>query len=104
MRPTRGLVLASLPLLVAAVACAPENDSSGGSSSSSSASDSASSGSNSCAPGQLALRKPGSLTIGTDSPAYEPWFSNNDPTNGKGYESAVAYAVADKLGFSHAQV
>ena len=37
----------------------------------------------------------GTLTIGTDSPAYEPWFANNDPSNGKGYESAVAYAVAE---------
>ena len=41
----------------------------------------------------------GVLTVGTDSPAYDPWFSNNDPTNGKGYESAVAYAVAKQLGF-----
>ena len=42
----------------------------------------------------------GMLTIGTDSPAYEPWFVDNDPTNGKGYESAVAYAVAEQLGFA----
>jgi polar amino acid transport system substrate-binding protein len=41
----------------------------------------------------------GVLTIGTDSPAYDPWFRGNDPTNGKGYESAVAYAVAKQLGF-----
>ena len=32
----------------------------------------------------------GTLTIGTDSPAYEPWFVDDDPTNGEGYESAVA--------------
>ncbi len=31
------------------------------------------------------------LTVATDSPAYEPWFDNNTPSNGKGYESAVAY-------------
>ena len=47
-----------------------------------------------------AVRTPGTLTIGTDSPAYEPWFSKNDPTNGEGFESAVAYAVAEKLGFT----
>ena len=41
----------------------------------------------------------GVLTVGTDSPAYDPWFSDNDPTNGKGFESAVAYAVAEQLGF-----
>jgi len=44
------------------------------------------------------------LTIATDSPAYEPWFKNNDPSNGKGFESAVAYAVADQLGFDKASV
>ena len=47
---------------------------------------------------------PGQLTIGTDSPAYEPWFVDDDPTNGKGYESAVAYAVAEQLGFTPDQV
>ena len=41
----------------------------------------------------------GQLTIGTDSPAYEPWFVDDDPSNGQGYESAVAYAVAETLGF-----
>jgi polar amino acid transport system substrate-binding protein len=45
------------------------------------------------------LLEPGVLTVGTDSPAYEPWFVDNDPTNGEGYESAVAYEVADRLGF-----
>ena len=46
----------------------------------------------------------GTLTIATDSPAYEPWFKNNDPSNGKGFESAVAYAVADQLGFDKSTV
>ena len=40
----------------------------------------------------------GTLTIGTDKPAYEPWFVDDDPSNGKGYESAVAYAVAEQAG------
>jgi polar amino acid transport system substrate-binding protein len=53
---------------------------------------------------QKDLYKKGRLTVATDSPAYTPWFSNNDPSNGKGYESAVAYAVGQQLGFSHAQV
>ena len=44
--------------------------------------------------------KAGVLTIGTDDPAYGPWFDNNTPSNGKGYEAAVAYAVAEKLGYS----
>jgi polar amino acid transport system substrate-binding protein len=46
----------------------------------------------------------GKLTIGTDTPAYDPWFRHNDPTNGKGYESAVAYAVAKQLGFDTSAV
>jgi polar amino acid transport system substrate-binding protein len=52
------------------------------------------------------------LTIGTDNPAYPPWYGGNpghgwkisDPYSGKGYESAVAYAVAKQLGYSHAGV
>jgi polar amino acid transport system substrate-binding protein len=42
--------------------------------------------------------------VATDKPAYPPWFIGNDPANGKGYESAVAYAVAAQLGFSKSQV
>ncbi|MGA2803131.1 MAG: ABC transporter substrate-binding protein [Acidimicrobiales bacterium] len=53
---------------------------------------------------QPELFKRGVLTVATDSPAYEPWFYNNTPSNGKGYESAVAYAVAKRLGFRKAQV
>jgi polar amino acid transport system substrate-binding protein len=49
-------------------------------------------------------RTDGTLTIATDSPAYEPWFKGNDPSNGKGYESAVAYAVAKQLGFDQSTV
>jgi polar amino acid transport system substrate-binding protein len=106
MRSTHGLVLASLPLLLAAVACAPVDDSTGAgdSSPSASSSGSASAAPDDCAVDNLALKKAGTLTIGTDSPAYDPWFSDNDPTNGKGFESAVAYAVADELGFSQDQV
>ncbi|MFZ1578402.1 MAG: ABC transporter substrate-binding protein [Nostocoides sp.] len=57
-----------------------------------------------CLKGSLATRVQGTLTIGTDNPAYEPWFSDNDPANGKGYESAVAYAIAGKLGFAASDV
>jgi polar amino acid transport system substrate-binding protein len=54
----------------------------------------------------------GQLTIGTDNPAYPPWFAGgsksswkiNDPSTGKGYESAVAYAIAAKLGYSKSKV
>lgn len=57
-----------------------------------------------CAFENLTTLTPGVLTIGTDTPAYPPYFSDDDPTNGEGFESAVAYAVADKLGFMPADV
>ncbi|MFF6908975.1 ABC transporter substrate-binding protein [Streptomyces sp. NPDC012389] len=52
-----------------------------------------------CAPGGLATEVEGKLTVGTDKPAYAPWFSDDEPSNGKGFESAVAYAVAKQLGY-----
>jgi polar amino acid transport system substrate-binding protein len=65
-----------------------------------------------CATDQLDLVDDGKLTIGTDNPAYPPWFGGtekspwkiSDPRSGEGFESAVAYAVADKLGFAKADV
>jgi polar amino acid transport system substrate-binding protein len=67
-----------------------------------------------CAKDQLQLKEPGTLTVGTDNPAFSPWFEGgtaegsdwefNDPTNGEGFESAVAYAVAEKLGFQKGDV
>ncbi len=53
---------------------------------------------------QKELYQKGVLTVATDKPVYSPWFVNNDPANGKGYESAVAYAVAKQLGFKPSQV
>src|SRR5436190_9493042 len=60
------------------------------------------------------LVKDGTLTIGTDSPAYPPYFQGgtpkgsqwdiNDPNTGKGFESAVAYDIADRMGFTQHQV
>ena len=57
-----------------------------------------------CTPATLETRKAGTLTVGTDDPAYPPYFEDGDPANGTGSESAVAYAVADRLGFSSDQV
>lgn len=57
-----------------------------------------------CAPADLHLVAKGTLTIATDNPAYAPWFDNNTPSDGKGFESAVAYAIAAKLGFQQSQV
>jgi polar amino acid transport system substrate-binding protein len=67
-----------------------------------------------CEKDQLNLVQPGQLTIGTDNPAFPPWFEGgtpegspweiNDPSTGEGFESAVAYAVAEELGFSEDEV
>ncbi len=57
-----------------------------------------------CTPTTLKTLTAGKLTIGTDDPAYGPWFDANTPSNGKGFESAVAYALAAKLGYTKDQV
>lgn len=53
-----------------------------------------------CTPENLNTLSDGVLTVATGEPAYEPWVVDDDPTNQQGYESAVAYAVADKLGYT----
>ncbi|MBG0566244.1 ABC transporter substrate-binding protein [Actinoplanes aureus] len=92
------VALGGVALLFAAVtACSPvEEDTTAGAP--------ASASSDTCTPSSLATKTPGKLTIGTDNPAYEPWFSENTPSNGKGFEAAVAYQVADRLGFQTANV
>jgi polar amino acid transport system substrate-binding protein len=57
-----------------------------------------------CTPDQLETKQSGTLTVATDSPAFPPYFVDDDPTNGEGFESAVAYAIADQLGFAEADV
>ncbi len=57
-----------------------------------------------CAKENLLLFSPGVLTIATDSPAYPPWFAGNDPSNGRGFEGAVAYALAEQMGFTSDEV
>ena len=43
---------------------------------------------------------PGTLTIATGDIAYEPYVVGDDPASGEGFEAAIAYAIADKLGFA----
>ncbi len=57
-----------------------------------------------CAKDSLNLVEPGTLTIGTDNPAFPPWVLKNDPSSGEGYEAAVAYEIAERLGFSEDEV
>ncbi len=91
-------VLCALALVPAAMtACAPADDQPAASSSASASADS-------CTKDNLTTLKPGTFTVATDQPAYAPWFSDDDPTNGKGFESAVAYAVANELGYARENV
>ena len=57
-----------------------------------------------CAPENLTTIDAGKLTVGTDTPAYPPYFVDDDPSNGQGFESAVTYAVAAGLGFDPTDV
>ena len=70
---------------------------------------------NPCAKDSLKVTTAGKLTIGTDNPAYPPYFQIpdgtatkpwelGDPTNGQGFEGAFAYALAEKLGFTKDEV
>jgi polar amino acid transport system substrate-binding protein len=96
---------AVLGLLLAS--CGPEQQAGGGGGGGSPAAET-------CAKESLNLLTPGKLTIGTDNPAFPPWFAGgtpegspweiNDPSTGKGFESAVAYAVAERMGFTPEEV
>jgi polar amino acid transport system substrate-binding protein len=57
-----------------------------------------------CQADQLPTVQSGTLTVATDKPAFPPYFEDDDPTNGEGFESAVAYAIADQLGFGESDV
>ena len=94
------LFLIAVFALALLVGCGSSDDSSSDDSSSSDSTTTASS----CTPEDLSTFKDGILTIGTDSPAYPPYFEDDDPTNGKGFESALGYAIAAQLGFNDSQV
>lgn len=107
LRPRRTAAAALTALAVATlVACSPKDDStdSAGTSSSPSASSSASESADACAKESLPTFADGKLTIATDKPVYPPWFADDKPENGQGFEGAVGKAVATKLGFSEVEV
>jgi polar amino acid transport system substrate-binding protein len=59
-----------------------------------------------CAAGNgAAFFETGALTVGTDMDyMFPPWILKRDPTSGKGFESAIAYEVASRMGFSDSDV
>lgn len=111
LSPSRTALAAAALLTLALAGCSPQDDDSASGTPSSGASSATSTGATtgattaaSCAAASLPTRTAGKLTVGTDNPAYDPWFSDDKPANGKGYESAVAYAVAKQLGYAQNQV
>jgi polar amino acid transport system substrate-binding protein len=107
MRRRRQFLAAALvvaALAIVAAGCGSSNKSSSGATTAASSSCSSKE--------DLNLHTAGQLTIGTDNPAFPPWFGGtphkpwqvSDPNSGEGYESAVAYAVAKKLGFDKSEV
>ena len=105
----RKLALLVLLLAVVAAGCGSDDDDDGEAAGTTAATTEAA---EECA--TLELVEEGQLTIGTDNPAYPPWFEGgtpsgsswelNDPSTGEGFESAVAYAVAEELGFGQDDV
>ncbi|WIM94674.1 ABC transporter substrate-binding protein [Actinoplanes oblitus] len=92
------LLVGGVALALATVsACSPVDDDTTSGASPSATSDA-------CPSGALGTVAAGKLTIGTDDPAYEPWFSDGKPANGQGFESAVAYQVAERLGYAKENV
>lgn len=103
----RWVGLAGVGVLLFAVACAPENEpttTGSGNGSGKADGDGTSASAERCAKDELQTYEPGTLTIATDQPVYEPWFVNDKPENGKGFEGAVAYAVAEQMGYDKSEV
>jgi polar amino acid transport system substrate-binding protein len=112
MRRLLLLTLLLAALAVVAAGCGGDDEDDGGSAAGTTTAETTSD--ESCAKDQLDLVSSGKLTIGTDNPAFPPWFDGgtpkgskweiNDPGKGQGFEGAVAYAVADKMGFAKNEV
>ena len=111
------LAIAAAGVLVAACQAPAGEGSESAAASSAAASASASAAAACVAAADLPTKTPGTLTVGTDNPAFPPYFDPpkkgeqatdpwefGDPTNGRGFESAVAYALAEQMGFTADQV
>ncbi len=104
------LAIVSLLVLVAALLVAGCGGGSSSSSSSTTGGESTAGGegttasASNCTPSTMETHTPGTLTVATDKPAYPPYFENDEPENGEGFESAVAYAIGKQLGYSKADI
>jgi polar amino acid transport system substrate-binding protein len=57
-----------------------------------------------CTPSKMQTHSAGELTIATDKPAYPPYFEEDEPANGEGFESAVGYAIGEQLGYPKGKI
>jgi polar amino acid transport system substrate-binding protein len=87
-----------VPVLLVAAGCGSSDDSS----STTAAGDATTAAA--CTPDQLQTKTAGTLTVATDKPAYPPYFEDDEPANGEGFESAVAFAIGKQLGYKAADV
>jgi polar amino acid transport system substrate-binding protein len=105
MKPIRPLLATALvPAALLLAACGSNDDKSSTSAASTQSAASTTTAANSCDRANLSLTNSGQLTVATDKPAYPPYFEDDKPSNGKGFESAVAYAIARQLGFQASEV
>jgi polar amino acid transport system substrate-binding protein len=105
MKPLRPLLAAVLvPAALMLAACGSDDDNSSDAPSTQAAAGTATTQQTQCQKANLDLYKDGRLTVATDKPAYPPYFVDDTPSNGKGFESAVAYAIAQQLGFTKDEV
>lgn len=110
-RPTLAILsLLALALVLAVAGCGGSKSSSSSGSTEAGGSTGASEGGGEtanaaeCTPSTMETHKEGVLTVATDKPAYPPYFENDDPENGEGFESAVAYAIGKQLGYPKSKI
>jgi polar amino acid transport system substrate-binding protein len=105
-RPFGYFTIATAAVLLAGCAASSDGGSGGNSTPASgpTSGDTTTTAAPSCTPDTMDTHESGTLTVATDQPAFAFWVLKNDPTSGKGYESAVAYAVAEQLGYTADQV
>jgi polar amino acid transport system substrate-binding protein len=87
-KPWKLATLMAATTLAAVTACAPASDRT------------ARAGPETCNKDVLDTLYPGIFTFGTDQPVYPPWYMGDNPENGEGFESAIAYAVAAKMNYT----
>jgi polar amino acid transport system substrate-binding protein len=100
------LSLLALVLVLVAAGCggSKSSSSSGDTGGSSEAGGGKTADASQCTPSGMETHKDGVLTVATDKPAYPPYFEDDEPENGEGFESAVAYAIGKQLGYPKGKI